>query len=1212
MKKVLAIILCVCMMASLCVIGAGAEGTNVAKIGTTEYATLDAAITAANDNDTVTLLKNAEISSMITLNKSITLNLNGFKASKNDGNSFVQVINGATLTIDGTKANSEFYGRINLGIATNNNGNAVLNGGKYSCTNAQTVLHINGTCLNSNVTISGATITSPTDNGIQLNGKGTFTIENSTITGATAVYIKAGTLTINNSTLTGNMSPVNYSYNGNGANATGDAIVVDACNYPGGNPTIIINSGSFSGTKSAVGYYQYNSGTASISITGGTFSSASVLNYLASGANVSVKLAADETGNVVIPANTTVNLDLNGKTLTGATAYPNSEPTDVETYNSVTALVNNGSLTINDSSTEKTGRITAAGMNASAFYNNEGATAILNGGTFTTGLAAANTDEATGLKDALYVIRNHGDMTLNDGVKVTCGGNYIMTTNSMITNGCEKWEHSDQREFHLSNNTNAKMTVNGGIYDGGIFVIKNGDWDGEMTINGGTFTITKTTSDGVLHWGVVVSNSNNCTMNITGGTFVGSNNGQDPVVKAKTKSTTAEGSGLTITGGTFTGTSDVLQTMNKDGGTNVAIINVQGGNFKGTINQFTEADDSGSSYEVNTSKFTISGGYFTSDPAKYAADGKVAAQSDITGYTYMIKDVAANVEVTVADPVVNNVEAPADKPPMDDSAVSALNTAAQGVSTAPTDTGLPTAAGNVAATVNDSTKTDAAAELNKAGVNTTGSGTTVTVVIEPKLDVTPIYYDSSENQLTLNIKATYDVIATTASDPNNIDLTGGPGTKNAVTLSTGNKLNVDYGTPVVIKTKIPSAMAVETSQGSGVYKPLTIKHIKENGAVYYYEAAVTQESSVYYATFTVTHGFSEFTLQAQDIRTGTVNYQNKDGGALSAVTYKITDVNSTALPTATAPSGQYQTGWKIDKQTYVLGTFTDAMLTAINGKTVTATPVFASIPVSTGTAAKSFTITAKAGDNGAIAPNGAASVASGKDQTYTITPNKGYDVADVLVDGKSVGAVKTYTFSAVTADHTISVTFKTASWVNPFTDVAENDWFYSYVQYANENGLFAGLTPTAFGPGATMTRGMLVTVLYGMAGKPAVTAAASFSDVNAGDYYANAVAWASANKIVSGYSNGKFGPNDPVTREQLATILYAYAAAKGYDTTQGGMAVREFSDYGSISNYALTAMQWAVNAGILQGTNGKLMPGSNATRAQVAAMLTSFCKNVAK
>lgn len=85
-----------------------------------------------------------------------------------------------------------------------------------------------------------------------------------------------------------------------------------------------------------------------------------------------------------------------------------------------------------------------------------------------------------------------------------------------------------------------------------------------------------------------------------------------------------------------------------------------------------------------------------------------------------------------------------------------------------------------------------------------------------------------------------------------------------------------------------------------------------------------------------------------------------------------------------------------------------------------------------------------------------------------------------------------------------------------------------------------------------------------------------------------------------------------MTREQLATILYAYAAAKGYDTTQGGMAVREFSDYGSISNYALTAMQWAVNAGILQGANGKLLPGSNATRAQVAAMLTSFCKNVAK
>lgn len=255
-----------------------------AQVGNVGYNTLEDAITAATPDQTVTLLKDVTLSSMITLNKSITLDLNGKKLCKNDGNSIVQVVNGATLTIDGTKAGSTVYGRINVGIADNNNGNVIMNGGTYHCTDGQTVLHINGTCTKSNVTISGVDITSPTDNGIQLNGAGTFLIENSKITGATAVYIKSGTTTIRNCTFTGTMSPANYSYNGNGSNATGDAIVVDACNYPGGDPTVNIVSGSFTGTKAAVGFYSYNNGKGTISITGGTFSS-DVKQYMSSVVN---------------------------------------------------------------------------------------------------------------------------------------------------------------------------------------------------------------------------------------------------------------------------------------------------------------------------------------------------------------------------------------------------------------------------------------------------------------------------------------------------------------------------------------------------------------------------------------------------------------------------------------------------------------------------------------------------------------------------------------------------------------------------------------------------------------------------------------------------------------------------------------------------------------------------------------------------------------
>ena len=280
------------------------------------------AIEYAANNATIKLAEDVTLTSMITLNKSLTVDLNGHELARNDGNSIVKVINNATLTIDGTKTDSTVYGRINLGEADNNNGSAVLNGGTYSCTNGQTVLHINGTCNNSNVTISGASITSPTDNGIQLNGCGTFLIENSTITGATAVYIKSGTTTIRNCTLRGTMNPVDYTYNGNGANATGDAVVIDACNYPGGNPTVNFESGTFTGTKAAIGYYRYNSGTATISVTGGTFST-DPSAYKAEGTIVRVN--DDNTYTVVTNSNLTSGTYLTVPSVASGYRYTGSE-----------------------------------------------------------------------------------------------------------------------------------------------------------------------------------------------------------------------------------------------------------------------------------------------------------------------------------------------------------------------------------------------------------------------------------------------------------------------------------------------------------------------------------------------------------------------------------------------------------------------------------------------------------------------------------------------------------------------------------------------------------------------------------------------------------------------------------------------------------------------------------------------------------------------
>ena len=180
-----------------------------------------------------------------------------------------------------------------------------------------------------------------------------------------------------------------------------------------------------------------------------------------------------------------------------------------------------------------------------------------------------------------------------------------------------------------------------------------------------------------------------------------------------------------------------------------------------------------------------------------------------------------------------------------------------------------------------------------------------------------------------------------------------------------------------------------------------------------------------------------------------------------------------------------------------------------------------------------------------------------------------------------------------------------------FKDVKENDWFYEAVSYAVENGLMSGMSEDIFAPNTPLTREMLAVVLYNVEGQPESTEANTFTDVKGDMWYTDAILWANENGIVAGYDNGAYGVGDLITREQFATILYRYAQFKGYDTTQGGMAVREFSDYENISDYARPAMAWAVNAGIMGGMDdGTLMPQGKATRAEAATMLMNFCENM--
>ena len=179
----------------------------------------------------------------------------------------------------------------------------------------------------------------------------------------------------------------------------------------------------------------------------------------------------------------------------------------------------------------------------------------------------------------------------------------------------------------------------------------------------------------------------------------------------------------------------------------------------------------------------------------------------------------------------------------------------------------------------------------------------------------------------------------------------------------------------------------------------------------------------------------------------------------------------------------------------------------------------------------------------------------------------------------------------------------------PFTDVSTSDWFYDDVAFVYENGLFSGTDSRSFSPNASMTRAMLVTVLYRLEGEPTVTGRSSFTDVRSGAYYEKSVIWAAANGIVTGTDSTSFSPDAKVTREQLAAILFRYAQYRKLDT-DASAKLNSFTDADSVSAYASEALGWAVSEGLINGASGKLMPKGDATRAQVAAILHRFVKNV--
>lgn len=252
-----------------------------------------------------------------------------------------------------------------------------------------------------------------------------------------------------------------------------------------------------------------------------------------------------------------------------------------------------------------------------------------------------------------------------------------------------------------------------------------------------------------------------------------------------------------------------------------------------------------------------------------------------------------------------------------------------------------------------------------------------------------------------------------------------------------------------------------------------------------------------------------------------------------------------------------------------------------------------------------YNITVNQTDEGSISPN-TISVRENSDKTFTIKAKEGYMISDVLIDGKSVGAVNKYTFENVKKAHTIKAVFKEVSKENPFTDINEKDWFYDEVLKVFEKEIMAGTSDTKFSPYIGTSRAMIATIIHRMENKPNYMESNPFNDVLEDKWYTDGITWCAEHKIVKGYGEGIFKPDQIVTREELCAILYRYAQYKGLDVTQKAQ-LSSFVDESEVGNWAKESVSYAVKAKMVKGNDhNQLQPKKQATRAEVATVVLNL------
>ena len=357
---------------------------------------------------------------------------------------------------------------------------------------------------------------------------------------------------------------------------------------------------------------------------------------------------------------------------------------------------------------------------------------------------------------------------------------------------------------------------------------------------------------------------------------------------------------------------------------------------------------------------------------------------------------------------------------------------------------------------------------------------------------------------------------------------------------------------------------------------------------------------------------SDSTLTAKFEQVYTVTVSSTEGGtATGGGTYAKGD---TVTLTATPNSGYRFVGW-LESGTTV-STNTNYTFVANSDRSLTAQ--FDRISSGGGDSDPTYSITLPSRVTGGELKLSRRYAEKGETVTLTAIPDEGYELNTLTVTdskGKEIDLThkggNEYTFKMPAGRVEIEVSFREIEVELPFTDVPEGAWYEDAAAYVYKHGLMAGTSATTFAPDVTTSRAMIATILWRMAGSPVVNYAMNYTDVAQGQWCSEAIRWATSEGVVTGYGNGLFGTNDPITREQLATMLWRYAQTKGYDVSIGeNTNILSYTDVADLSEYAIPAMQWAVGAGIINGTGdgSTLTPQGQATRAQAAVMLQRFCE----